>query len=847
MVQKKYANRRNIPWSAGKIVSQHVTNWRVGVFGTEYDQEYIAHIVEAEIHDSVQLVSFLKSEGFGKDHDFGTHENCIKAVGTCDTAFFFINKRYGGPYTWMKFWKEHSDDWSFHLSVTHAEYRKAKLERIPTLVFVHVGAWEEIKSTFLKCRGPDEERYRSIKSGWVREGHYVRDPEVLCFIREASRGIGADQLYQSWIVPYSDHDVRPEKGHCRLEQMMLAELRSQTPYVLRKLANNQYDAQQKQLRVGPTISYEFLKKNRCMIAREVEDSVGQAVEKGHRVISEQSNHIMIAGDANIGKTFFMIDLFGQDVEVCNRDLDKGVPVFFSFKDRPVGKLTLESVVSDEMLSHFSRPKYPFSFDIVPIRLYVDGIDEGRYIDSSELKALLAGLLSSAGKLRLIIAMRQEYYDWNYTALNSVFKGRIAAYRLQRTTSARGKTLLRKVLRLLGAADAGKESIIRRLIPNEMLQQPMYCIMAAYVLSSKLPAKQLNTSTLFDRYLELLAEHELGHVPHGLTTEDLYRAWQDAAHIVAWEMTLGKIIDCTTLRKRLIEKGHDNTAWERTHGALIECQEGNARFVYDSFLDSLTSRMVVDYLLTSRGTEEVLGVDCFYHRSVFVEDRFRQMTDTELEQVQESLFHVTYKHVVGSTENDIRIAANCIYLMGVRGRLLDRNIDIDRTRRMIRALSELTRDSFVYVGALFQLTRLGDRHAERSLGRELRKAGIRKRNIDFHLVYFGAVPPQRTFPPDIRVEHGAIDCSRLLDGLAGHFGRRAEKDTVRTKIDVSMMCDCLEIYHCDYSREDTLRWIERLDRILLSLHAPDRHTARLVEESKQRLSLTKKLLGCADSR
>ena len=215
--------------------------WRVGIFGTEHDQKFLNKIIESQIDDNVELVHYLKPKEFGLNTDVHTHESCIKSASSCDIAFFFINKRYGGLYQGRKFWVEHPDDWTFGLSITHVEYRKVKMNKIPTIVFVHSRTWEEIKNVFLegnKGKISDKERYDSVRNRWTKNKYYVRNPEIYCFIREASVGIGKKHLYQSWVSVYDDFDL---KNNCsNLKEKILERLISLTPDILKELINKQY-------------------------------------------------------------------------------------------------------------------------------------------------------------------------------------------------------------------------------------------------------------------------------------------------------------------------------------------------------------------------------------------------------------------------------------------------------------------------------------------------------------------------------------------------------------------------------------------------------------------------------
>jgi len=831
------------------MTNQKIKKWRVGIFGTEYDQEYLNEIAQSQIDDNVELIYFLKPKEFGKNSDVHPHESCVKSVSSCDIAFFFVNRRYGGSYQGRKFFEEHPADWPFELSVTHAEYRKAKIERIPTVVFVHSESWREVADVFLRVKkgdSSDRERYELVKKTWEKDKHYVKDPEVYCFIREAIRGLGREQSYQSWKAEYSDADL--VNSCSKLREKMLNELRSLTPYILRKLANKQYDALRKELRIGPRISYQFMEENECLVDRETQNESGQRVKDVSDCIRGESNHVTIIGDAHAGKTFLMIKLFGEDVETCSKVSGKDIPVFFNFKNRPKGTFDLESIIASELSSYFSVRGYPYNFDTVHLRLYIDGVGEGEYINTEQLKRFFTILLSSNKNVRLIITVRREYYDLNYTNFNEIFEGQVEIHRLVKIEANEGKRLIQDLLRTLGSNENLKGFNLAEVIPENSLREPMHCVMAAYILSTGLPKfrrGELNALRLYDDYIKLLVEHEVTHVPGSLTFDDLYRAWQDTAHIIAWGRTKGDMVDCNSLRKRLMDKGHSVTAWERTRSSLIESDVHYAQFKYDSYMESLLSRMIINYILQKKGSEDILAIDCYYDRSVFIENRFSQLGHQQVNRVLQELFMIACKHIFKKDEIDTRITSNCVYLMALLGcRQRPETFDVDDAMVRIRALRELTlrklmKNSFVYIGALFQLTRLGDYGAEKELDRELKIENIRKRNVDFHLAYFGAIQSSWPFPPNVTAPEDGIDCSRLLDGIARHFRREEERYLLRVRIDITIVCDALEIYHCYYSKESALKWIGTFEDLVSSIRTNHKHLQKLIEGSKSRLSISRK--------
>jgi len=810
---------------------------KIGIFGTDWDQEAIKKILNLHIADNIEFDHFSKPETFGIDHDTHPHQTCINFVPLCDLAFFFINKRYGGPYQGEVFWEELPDDWTFDLSVTHAEYRKAKIEKIPVIVFIHSKAYKEIGDVFLKSKDDcksDKERYESIKNGWNRNKHYVRDSEVYCFIRETSRGMGKNQLYQSWIVEYSDADL--DNNCYNLKEKIIGGIKSLTPDIMRNVANEQYDALQNELRIGPEISYKFMNENGCLVDRKIQDRTRHNVKNPKDKIHKAPNHVMITGGANTGKTFFMIDLFGEDVKSCNKVLDRNIPIFFSFKNRTKDSFDIGSIISNEMFSH-SLPKCLFNFDTVSITLYIDGIDEGEYINTTELKTFFMNLLSSVRNLKLVVALRQEYYDWNYTTFNEIFWGKLTTYRLLKIEAVEGEKLIHNVMGALGPLPEAKEPNLRKKnISEDLFQAPMHCVMAAYILRDEKPNNELNVSRVYDHYIKLLAEHEAGHVSDGISTEDLYKIWQDSALVIALKKTEGETIDCDNLQEQLGDKGHDITVWKRTHGTLVECNAGYAKFKSDSYMYSILSKMIIDYLLLKKGDEKILVIDPYYDTHVFLNNRFKELGNEELSRIQDRLFHIAYKRIFKKNKNNIRITANCIYLIGQIG--YTKNVDIEKTKRLIRALKELTTDSFVYVGALFALTVLNDYKAENELYKELKKEDILKRNTDFHLIYFGAIRPQRSFPPNITLHDDGIDCSRLLDGISLHFDRNEKKDVLRTRIYSKIVCDALERYHQNYSKDGALKWIEKFEKLILSIDTNDRHVKKLIVASKKGFDLYK---------
>lgn len=822
--------------------STKVQKCKIGIFGTDWDQEAIKKILNLHIADNIEFDHFSKPETFGIDHDTHPHQTCINFVPLCDLAFFFINKRYGGPYQGEVFWEERPDDWTFDLSVTHAEYRKAKIENIPVIVFIHSKAYKEIGDVFLKSKDDyksDKERYESIKNDWNRNKHYVKDSEVYCFIRETSRGMGKNQLYQSWMVEYSDADL--DNNCYNLKEKIIGGIKSLTPDIIRNVANEQYDALQNELRIGPEISYKFMNENGCLVDRKIQDHTRHNVKNPKDKIRKAPNHVMVTGGANTGKTFFMIDLFGEDVESCNKVLDRNIPIFFSFKNRTKDNFDLVSIISNEMFSH-SLPKCLFNFDTVSITLYIDGIDEGGYITTAELKKNFTKLLDSVRDLKLVIALRQEYYDLNYTTFNEIFEGKITIYRLLEIEDGEGKMLVCNVLSVLDPVSDPKKLDLSKIVSRDLLHEPMHCVMAAWILHKKSPGEVLNVPKVYDYYTELLAEHEIRHVDSSsLTIEDLYKMWHETACIIARKKTKGENIDCDNLQKQLIDMGHDIAAWKRTHGSLIECNRGYARFKYDSYMNSLLSKMIIDYLSRKKGTEDVLSIDCYYDTSVFIRNRFNELERDELIHIRDELCYTAIGHVFKENEDNIRIIANCIYLLGLMSRMENLDVDIEGTdviKRMIKGLKECTKVSYVSTGTLFALTALGDYNAENELNKELKKEEIRKRNTDFHLIYFGAIRPQRSFPPNIPISDAGIDCSRLLDGMVRHFNRKEKRDDLRIRINVTIMCDALEIYHCYYSKDNALKWIEKFEKLISSIDTNNRHAKKLIGDSKKRLDLCK---------
>lgn len=808
--------------------------WKIGIFGTDWDQKYLRELLRCKIDENMEFVSFFKPHEFGIESNIHPHQTCVNAVPLCDIALFFINKRYGGPYKGETFWKEAPSDWLFRISVTHAEYRKAKMEKIPTIVFVHSQAYKELGDFFIKPKKDNEsdiERYESIKKDWNENEHYVRNPEVYCFLREACRGIGEKQSYQSWISEYNDDDLG---NSCQnLKKKLLENITGLTPHFLRKLANRQYEAIQNEQNIGTRVNYRLLKKNDFLIEREAQDETMQHITNLKDTIRETSSHAIITGDSNIGKTFFMIELFGDDVKACDEvSGGKKIPIFLSFKNRPK-TLSLENIVSDELVS-FYFPGYPFNLGNASITLYIDGVDEGEFMNTTELRDSLKNLLASTRNLRLILSMRQQYYEWNHTTFKEIFKDTVSVYRILRIKENEGEELIYKVLKTLGTPLDREKIDLKQVISDDLFQEPMHCVMTACILHDKSKNKELNVQNVYDSYIRLLAEHEASHMTGVLDIEDLYNAWRYVAYILSWKKTKGVSISCDDLRKELEHYGFDASYWERTQGTLVECNRSYARFKCESYMNSLLSAMIVDHLLGIKEDERLLATDCYYDTSLFIRSKFDRMEINELDRCIDRLFHTAFQHVFKQDENDVRIAANCIYLLGRKSHI---DIRRDKVRRLIRAMKELTRKyDFVYVAALFALTELGDIEAENELNKVLMIEDIRKRNTDFHLIYYRVLPPQRSFPANIPVSDGGIDCTRLLNGATRRL--KDKSDILKLRIKVAIVCDALEIYHSHYNKDDAIEWIEKVEKIISTIDQTNPITKKLIEDSQKRLHITR---------
>lgn len=819
----------------------------VGIFGTDYDQPNIRNIKCDGIGDKIEIHHFTIPENFGIEDEIHPHQNSINAVSICDIAFFFINIRSGGPYRGDVFWEEHPDDWNFGISVTHAEYRQAKIKNIPVFVFIDEKVNNDFYTTFIEGRKSksDNDNYKQIRRDWSGEDHYIKDVELLCFIREALNGIGEKQLYQSWTQFYDYSKSDTDSSY--LTGLVIGMIKSITPRIIRELASNQASALKGELRLGKEINYQFMKENGLLVNRKFQKE-GKNIDCPKETINKASNNVMIVGPGHIGKTFFMIDLFCDHVEKSDKKLGReDIPIFFSFKNKNKKIIDLSSIIEYEVNScHLYRlhaSKELLNLSLVNITLYLDGIDEGNYIDTKNLKKFFKNLLFYK-KLRLIISVRQEYYDINYTTFDEIFRGSISIYNILEMDTEESKALICNTLKSLHPLEDFSSLDFERYFPSNIIfSKPIYCIMAACILPQNLKC-ELDTVTVGDEFIKLIAQHEIKHLSDeersggrirgddSVTYERLLEMWSDTAFLISWEKNRGEEIFREDIQKKLVSKGYNLNYWKRTEGSLIECKNSLIEFKVDIYRDILLSRRIINYLLSNRrdekleDDEKLLAIDTFYDTKVILKYRFLGLKLGSLKEIQKKLFYITFENIFYENELNIRISSNCIYLLGQIGNV---KLDLDKAKRIIRALKELTLEgSFAHVGSLYALTELGDYQSTIDLNHQHQKITILKRDVDFHLIYYRAISPQSLYPPNISISERGLDCSRLFDGLASNILKK--KGHERLKVYCELIYYSLLAYHCKYSKDNALKWIESFEMILSSINS-DNESSDLIEHCK----------------
>jgi hypothetical protein len=214
---------------------------------------------------------------------------------------------------------------------------------------------------------------------------------------------------------------------------------------------------------------------------------------------------------------------------------------------------------------------------------------------------------------------------------------------------------------------------------------------------------------------------------------------------------------------------------------------------------------------------------------------------ELDKIGTRLFQIACEHIFNKEDVlSIRISSNCIYLLGQIGTI--EGTDIDKTKRLIRALKELAPErSYSYIGALYALTELGDSQSIIELQNQHKDEFILKRDVDFHLIYFCAYPPQQSvFPPNIPLEEG-VDCSRLFDGLERNLKRKKRHE--RINVYCELICYSLLTYHRKHSTDDALKWINKFECTLSEISSDYgdsdqiKNCIRLFESTKKEIEHT----------
>ena len=833
---------------------------RVGIFGTDHDQPNIKKIVNNTIDDNIKITNFIDFESFGIEPGLHPHQQCISAVSNIDIAIFFINKNYGEPYKGDKFWKERPDDWIFDIAVTHAEYRQAQIRKIPTIVFVDSKADDDLFNSFVKGKeelSSDNDRYEMTLGEWSKVAHYIENIKLCCFIREVKRGIEENQLYPTWAITKYEYN-ESDRDDSYLKNLVCKAITGLTPWIIRDLSSRQAIALNDELQLKE-INYKFIKKKKLFIDRKLQSIEGVIFRRPKNTINKAPNHIMIIGPGHVGKTLFMIDLFCDHVKRSNRKFDRDIPIFFSFRNRNTNIVDLSSIIEYEINSHRSNvPKKLLDLSNVNITLYIDGIDKGSYIDTNNFKIFFNNL-KSLKHLKLVISLRQEYYDLNFTTFEEIFRGTIRVYKILEMEKDEGKILIYNAFKALHPSTDFSHLDLDQYFPSNIFYKPMYCMMAAYVLPQNRD-RELDFVTIGDEFIKLIAQHETKYlsdkgrsdggksVDDNVTYESLLKMWIDIACIVSWKKNKGEEVFCENIKNELDSKGFNINHWNRTEGSLIECKNGIIEFKVDIYLDILLSEKIVNDLLYNGNNEKLgfdnklefddklLAIDTYYDTKVILNYRFQSLSLKQLQKIQKKLFYIAFENICGDQEN-IRIASNCIYLLGQIGNV---KLDKKKAKRILRALRELTiTGSFAHVGSLYALTELGDQDSTIDINKQHIEPTILKRDVDFHLIYYRAFRPQNLFPPNIPVSEGAIDCSRLFDGLASNIKKK--KGHERLKIYCELIYYSLLAYQCRDSKDKALYWINKFEQILIDINSDEssnliEHCRLLFENARKKIEL-----------
>jgi len=700
------------------------------------------------------------------------------------------------------------------------EYRLAIDKGKPTRVFFP----DSILAAYQRWRTSDEVKRTVRKDSNARPAelckalvqHAEKNNEIqhkqLCFIFEIAEGRPGDNKYQTFFLR-SPFEPTDEVAPSQWNRFLAKEIRACGQRVFMQVSQECARIRENTL-LGWGITLRLLKEQHGFLTPMVRDHRGVRKDLVDSLIDSPANTVLLRGSAHSGKTTALL----HAMSALNANATKGNgAVFFPLRlvERPPSTWPelLDYILRDDL----QRRGFPWTEAALGNSfLIVDGLDDGRGLDSTAVKAFLIGLRGFPG--RLVLSARSEWFERFNSTISSLFND-LQLLDLEPYSG-------RQLARLYRAVAQGRKVKHLQLMPwGKEIKTPLQAVVAGRLASEHIQSRLPTIECFVAEHAAFLWSEIAGErdMDGKRTVLDI---WSDAV-VLAYRTAYDDPFVPTgeDVAKTLAER--HKTTRDNALRILQEVVELNSDMSqikgtrYRFYDDVLVSLAITAAALDSDcdRLSDVLGVPPFYGFERALQRRLAVLSENNPSQTERMLAALMgFIAKVGRThtqKSEITVS-NAVFLIGQIG-----DTDEYSRRQCFDALQELRGTfepgGFCHIGLLYSLMILGDWSAESELNEVLERSdNARARNAKFHIGYYYVVKPSWTLMAG-REHLERCDCTLALEALLRYLQRGQFKDVIRSRIYVRLFVDILEQFHEQPSTQRN-DWVSRLREVIRELKA-----------------------------
>lgn len=757
--------------------------WKVFLSSTSKDLQAIRE----QVADHLKELGFevVRFEGnFKIDPEASSHEVCLANVQNADMVVLLLDCRFGSKFKFNP-----------NISITQAEYRKARKVGIPVFQFINKNLAKEYFSLLERAKkmaGQDAAPEIILKNLKEFKPEYADEIGLILFVGEIFSARKGDFaiFYEDWVD---------------LGTKLNRRMQDYTPALLRRLVREQKklfkqgdESRQFWLSLEELLKLKLYQRPRWHRVSYTTDNGDLAVLIVKWV--KEGKHVLIRGKAGAGKTTELSRAFLINAKSIKAP-SYSLPIFVRLRDlsfRESNILTVKELVDLQTKQLLKKEPFPtLRLEDIQLRLYLDGLDEIA-VDpkDDEIRSLF---FTPAMQQALVMTSRSDVANricgntptsWSFIPVVEIedWSPEMATEFIRRFCVSNQKNdLAQQIL----TPDVQKRFI-------SLLTNPLMSTMLVFLIyegGMQWPTGTEDRVALFTEFLNKWIIREVNRMKVPLSkankiAEEIRYAWQLAAWEIYQYRHLGEKLTIEQLKNLIKEQRPETSDILESTGfrSLLVIRPVTSYvigFAHEQFMEYLIAELFNQFCLNDdRRVVNYLNHAITFEVNSFIKGIWSRSSTEDLRKIIRNL-----EKIFNSTSDDhsgLQCKANIVYYWS---RMTSYQVRDDVLQRL-RHASNYKGNPYLRNGALFSLVRLGDKEAEARLYHSLTTDSLANSyNRRLHLEYFGDLEPQGGPPyEDDFSYHWNRAYEKLLEHIENNdeerfiFSRRIDIYTVRSFIE-----------------------------------------------------------------